>query len=76
MRKFILLGATGVLLGLGAVSADAQSVLDRPSSSPYAILTQRPDVPDFTEGRSAFTAQDTGNWVNGRTHHFHRRARQ
>jgi hypothetical protein len=56
MRKFILLGTTSLFLALGAASADAQSVLNRPSSSPYAVLGQTEAAPALTEGRSAFTA--------------------
>jgi hypothetical protein len=63
MRKFILLGTTGLFLALGAVGANAQSVLNRPTSSPYAVLNQTVGVPTLTEGRSAFTGERASNLV-------------
>ncbi|WP_158814011.1 hypothetical protein [Methylocapsa sp. S129] len=66
MRKLILLGSTGLFLALGAVGAHAQSVLDRPTSSPYAVINQTAGAPAFTaltEGRSAFTGEGPSNLV-------------
>jgi hypothetical protein len=61
MRNFFTLGTVGLLLTLGAASAEAQSLLNRPSASPYALLNQQTQpanglAPIF-EGRSAFTSQ-------------------
>jgi hypothetical protein len=61
MRKFITLGTVGLFLTLGAFSVDAQSILNRPSASPYALLNQQAQpangfVPAI-EGRSAYTDQ-------------------
>jgi len=56
MRNLILAGAAGVALALGAVSAEAASIQNRPESSPYALiqpLTVAPAPAPF-EGRSAF----------------------
>ena len=64
MRRLILLGTAGLFLALGAVGADAQSVLNRPTSSPYAVLLNQPvGAPILTEGRSAFTGEGASNLV-------------
>ncbi|MGO8799388.1 MAG: hypothetical protein ACLQE9_17730 [Roseiarcus sp.] len=58
MRKLLLLGATGLVLALGVVEANAIPVLNK-DASPYAVLNQQ--VQPFNgfaaviEGRSAFT---------------------
>jgi hypothetical protein len=61
MRNFITAGTLGLLLALGAASADAQSLLNRPSASPYAILNQQTQpangLAPLFEGRSAYTGQ-------------------
>jgi hypothetical protein len=54
MRNYLLLGATSLLLAFGAAGADAQSLLNRPSASPYALLNPAPGAPVLIEGRSAF----------------------
>ena len=56
MRKYMLLGATALLLAFGTAGADAQSLLNRPSASPYALLNAAPSTPVLSEGRSAFVA--------------------
>lgn len=55
MRNLILLGAVGAALALGAAGANAQSILDRPQSSPYALVQPLDATPPLSEGRSAFT---------------------
>jgi hypothetical protein len=54
MRRYVLLAATGLVLAFGAASADAQSLLNRPSASPYALLNPAASAPVLTEGRSVF----------------------
>jgi hypothetical protein len=54
MRRYVLLGAAALVLALGAVGADAQSLLNRPSASPYALVNPAPSAPVLTEGRSVF----------------------
>jgi hypothetical protein len=54
MRKYMLLAATGLVLAFGAAAADAQSLLNRPSASPYALLNGGPSAPVLSEGRSVF----------------------
>jgi hypothetical protein len=56
MRKYVLLSATALLLAFGTAGADAQSLLNRPSASPYALLNEGPSAPVLSEGRSAFVA--------------------
>jgi hypothetical protein len=68
MRKFLLVGTAGLAFVFGAVGANAQSVRERPESSPYAL--QASDLgslkaPGFgallTEGRSAFVGETAGS---------------
>jgi hypothetical protein len=54
MRNLILVGAAGVALALGAVSANAASIQNRPESSPYALTQPVTAAPAPFEGRSAF----------------------
>lgn len=56
MRNLILLGAVGAALALGAAGANAQSILDRPQSSPYVLVQPLDAPPALSEGRSAFTS--------------------
>ena len=66
MRKLLLAGTAGLALALGAVDANAQSVLDRVQSSPRALQAQ--DVGSLlgahggllTEGRSAYVGAASG----------------
>ena len=60
MRNFILLGAVGAALALGAAGADAQNITQRPQSSPYALVQPLDAAPVLSEGRSAFTAEFGG----------------
>ena len=61
MRKILLLAATGLFLGVGAMGAQAQNILDRDVATQRAIATQHSPlgVPDaasqLIEGRAAFT---------------------
>ena len=52
MRKYVLLAATGLVLAFGAAGANAQSLLNRPSASPYAVLDAAPGAPVLSEGRA------------------------
>jgi hypothetical protein len=61
MRKFVFLGVAGLFLALAASGANAQSLLTRPSASPYALLNQGSAAPALTEGRSAFTNGTVNN---------------
>jgi hypothetical protein len=65
MRNFIAIGTVGLLLTLGATAANAQSLLTRPSASPYALLNQQTQPGNafapIVEGRSAFTDQSAPN---------------
>jgi hypothetical protein len=61
MRKLLFVGTTGLVLAFGAAGANAQSIRDRPESSPRALQSSdvgsllRPAVGSFlTEGRSAY----------------------
>jgi hypothetical protein len=54
MRGYVLLGAVALALAFGAVGADAQSLLNRPSASPYALINPAPGAAVLTEGRSVF----------------------
>ena len=56
MSKYMLVAATGLILAFGAAGADAQSLLNRPSASPYALLNEAPAAPILSEGRAAFVA--------------------
>ena len=56
MRKYVLLAATGLVLAFGAAGENAQSLLNRPSASPYAVLDAAPRAPVLSEGRAAFVA--------------------
>src|SRR5260370_2232898 len=57
MRNLLLVGAAGVALALGAVSAHAASIQNRPESSPYALTQPHTAAPAPFEGRSAFVDQ-------------------
>ena len=84
MRKLLLLGATGLVLALGAAGANAQSIQNRPEASPYAILNQQPapsnglsnGVLSLVEGRAAFTQDAAGNSAPVAKHHRHSRSLQ
>jgi hypothetical protein len=56
MRKYMSMAAAGLLLAFSAAGADAQSLLNRPSASPYAVLNEAPNAPVLSEGRAAFVA--------------------
>jgi hypothetical protein len=60
MRKIILLGATAVVLSLGAVNAYAMGGGNlSPEQSPYALLAPQTLAPTGTsEGRAAYTGHD------------------
>jgi len=53
MRKFLMIG--GASLALGVAGADAQSIRERPESSPYATIHQPlKRAPIVSEGRTIY----------------------
>jgi hypothetical protein len=52
MRRIILLGATSLVLALGAFSANAQPT--QPGASPYALINHQSATSALTEGRATY----------------------
>ena len=63
MRKFVLFGATAVVLALGVAHASAMGSGNlSPEASPYAILEPQTVAPSgIGEGRAAYTGGETGD---------------
>ena len=62
MRRIVLLGATAIVLSLGAVGANAFPNIS-PEASPYAVLApESAQPPATTEGRAALVGGETGVW--------------
>ena len=55
MRKLLMLGGAALAFAFSAAGADAQSIRDRPESSPYATIHQPPRrAPIVSEGRTIY----------------------
>jgi hypothetical protein len=61
MRSVICLGVGSLLFAFGALDAAAQSVLDRPESSPYSVDTSSPkSVPRLPDAPAGFVGESWG----------------